>query len=42
MMELGSPVTRTKLCNLFYVFFILMVLILGCNNFIINIYKTEE
>ena len=28
MMELGSPVTWTKLCNLFYVFFILMVLIL--------------
>ena len=22
MMELGSPVTWTKLCNLFYVFFI--------------------
>ena len=30
MMELGSPVTWTKLCNLFYVFFILMVLILIC------------
>ena len=24
MMELGSPVTWTKLCNLFYVFFILI------------------
>ena len=29
-MELGSPVTWTKLCNLFYAFFILMVLILVC------------
>ena len=26
MMELGSSVTWTKLCNLFYVFFILLVL----------------
>ena len=24
MIELGSPVTWTKLCNLFYVFFILI------------------
>ena len=30
MMELGSPVTWTTLCNLFYVFFILLVLILVC------------
>ena len=30
MMELGSPVAWTTLCNLFYVFFILMAHILVC------------
>ena len=37
MMELGSPVTWTKLCNLFYVFFKLLVLILVCIYSVIDI-----